>query len=325
MKETYKFLIKKLPIILIGSIITTVLGVVALILGYNSTTSWLRLRGVCTIIFALVGFATMCFAGYIAFKTKDVHIKKIKKSSGFLKTASYLVFAISFFIFGFELVKIILASYEANFSQYFSIWRILRFVFALPCSAHFLFMALPTRIKRKKVRIPKNLLYISSISTILWAIMGLLSTYFANEPGKNLTTMNILKIWQILVYLSFAVFFLFEAKFEHINQAPRGYIFTGCLAFICAMAFTLTNLIGLVIRVIPSRNCFSAPELICLLSVGLYAFARIHAIPHTIKHVINNSDRSSFSSKFDKHRHHHHHHDNVNAETSEKKENNENN
>lgn len=318
MKETYKFLVKKLPLILAGSIITTIMGVIAMILGYNSSTSWLKLSGVCTIIFALFGFATMCFAGYIDYKTKDIHIKKIRKNSGFLRASAYLAFAISFFIFGFELVKIILASYEESFSDYFTVWRVLRFVFALPCSAHFLFVALPVKFKRKRINIPKKILYVSSVSTILWSIAGLLATYFANEPGKNFSTMNILKIWQILVYLSFAVFFLFEAKFDHINQSSKGYIFTGCLAFICVMAFTLTNLICLALRIVPSRNCFSTPEMICLFAVGLYAFAKVYAIPNTMKYVIDNGDsHSSHSSKSGKHRHHHHHSDNVNAVTSE--------
>lgn len=315
MKETYKFLTKNLPIILIGSIITTILGVIALYLGYNQATSWLSLKGACTIIFALVGFATMCYAGYIAFKTKDVHITKIKKSSGFLRVAAYLAFAMTIFMFGLDLIRLIIASYKEIDSIYFSAWRIIRFILALPLSFHFLFMALPAKFKRRRVVIPKSLIYITATSTVLWAVFSLLSAYFYNW----LATMNILKIWQIIVYLVFAVFFLFEIKFEHIKPSPKGFVFTGCLAFIVPMAFSLTTVIGLSLRIIPTSKSFSAAELISSLIIGIYAFARVFAVPHTIKSVLDNRDSSTSSSKFDRNRHHHH--DNVDAKASEMPEN----
>ena len=316
MKQTYKFLTKNLPYVLLGAVLTTILGVIACILGYDKKTSWLRLGGACTIVFALLGLATICFAGYIAYKTKDVHIKKIRKNSGFLKVGAYLAFAITLFIFGFELVKLIMASYNSMLSEYFSIWRVFRFIFALPCACHFLFVALPTRIKRKRVKIPKVIRYITSVSAVLWSIFGLLSSYFSNQ----LSTMNILKIWQVVLYLCFTVFFLFEAKFEHISQAPRAYIFMGCTTFTLTMAFTLTTIICVITRIIPYTNSFSAAELICTLVIGIYAFARICAIVDTLRHVIMNSDSGTFSSKFGhqhQHRHHHHHHSSSSKSVNE--------
>ena len=310
MKKTYKFLLKHLPIVLGCALATSAIGVIALILGYNDITSWLSLKGACTIIFIIFGLFSIGYVGYISYKTNDIHIKRIKKSSGFLRVCSCLAFAITLFIFGFELVKIILASYQSSFSEYFSVWRVLRFVFALPCSCYFLLMALPTKLKRRKVNIPKPIWYICSVSTILWAISGLLASYFSSQ----LSTMNILKIWQILVYLCFAVFFLFEAKFEHINQSPRAFIFTGCLALIVTMAFSLSSLICLAIGTISGHNSFSAPELICSVIIGLYAFSRIYAIPFTIKHVIETSDTHISSGE---HKHHHHRHSSNSSSKSE--------
>ena len=303
MKKTYNFLIKSLIAIIIGAILTTAIGVIALALGYNDATSWLRLRGTCTIIFAIFGAATACYALYMSFKAEHIHIEKIRRGSGFLKAASFLAFAIIFFIFGFELVKVIVASYKESFSEFFSIWRILKFIFALPCAFHFLFMALPSKHKRKKIVIPKPLLYITSVGTVLWAIFGLLAAYFYT----NLTTMNILKIWHILTFLVFTVFFLFEVKFEHLKPSPRIYIFISLITFITSMAFSLTAILGLMFGIIPSSNSFSAVELISALSVGIYALSRVYAIADTMKYVMHTRDSSSHSSKFDGHRHHHHH------------------
>ncbi|MBO5357054.1 MAG: hypothetical protein J6A95_04725 [Clostridia bacterium] len=320
MKETYKLLSKILLIIIIGAIITTIFGVVAVYLGYNNITNHLNIKGACTIIYLIFGALTVCCAGYAAFKVKSLHIKKIRKNSGFLKAASYLAFAVIFFTFCFELVRIIIASYTNSFLEYFSTWRLLKLAFSLPCSLHFLFMALPTKLRRRRVKIPKSILYITSVSTVLWAVFGLLSAYFYNQ----LTTTNILKIWQIIIYLIFAVFFLFEIKFEHIKPSSRAYLFTSLLAFIASMAFTLTTIIGLISGIIYSKNSFSALELLGSLVIGIYALSRMFAIKYTIKYVMSTSDNSSHSSKFDKHGHHHHHHSSSSAEASEQQGDNKN-
>lgn len=313
MKKTYKFLTKSLIAIIIGAILTSILGTIAFVLGYNDQTSWLRLRGACTIIFAIVGFATMCYAVFMSVKAKDIHIEKIRRSSGFSKTASCLAFLVLFFIFGHELIKIILASYQDKFGAFFSIWRILKFVFALPCSLYFLIMALPSKYKRKKIKVPKMLQYITGVSTVVWAIFGLLATYFY----AFLATKNILKIWQILVYLVFTVFFLFEIKFEHIKPCPRAYICISSLTFITTMAFTLTTIISLACGIIPPGMSFSATELICSLTIGIYALSRVYAITDTMKYVLITSDKGSHSSKFDKHHHHHHHHSSHNTDNDD--------
>lgn len=291
MKKTYKFLVKNLPFILFGTLATSILGVVALYLGYNSITSRLKLDGACTIIFAILAIASVGYSIYVTAKTPDIHVKKIKRNAPFLRIMSCLAFCITLFIFGFELVKIIVASYQESFSSYFSLWRVLRFTFALPCSLYFLFMSLPSKFKRKRIKISKSAWYVCSVGTILWAVFGLLSSYFY----KQLTTMNVLKIWHLIVYLSIALFFLFEAKFEHINQSPRAYIFFGCLSFILSMSFSLTNLICLTVGTIPAYNSFSTTDLLCTTILGLYAFSRICAIPYTIKHVMQTSDVSMHS------------------------------
>ncbi len=304
MKETYKFLSIFLPFVAVGSFLTTAMGCVAFSLGYNPKTSWLYLHGACTIIFAIFGFATMCYAGFVAYKANNISIKKIRRNYGFLRVSSIISFCVILFVFGADLVKLILASYSDTYSTYFTTWRLFKFIFAFPCSLHFLLMALPTKYKRKKISIPKPLLYITSTSTVLWAVFGLLAAYFS----KQLTTMNILKIWQIVVYLVFTIFFLFEIKFEHISQNPKSLIFTGCLSFIFAMAFSLSTLISVIVGIVPASKSFSMVELMSSIVIGVYAFSRVFAIANTMKHVIRNTDSSSHSSKFDGNHHHHHHH-----------------
>lgn len=301
MKQTYKLLKGSLPIILVGAILSTVMGVIAFVMGYNAETSWLYLRGACTIIFAVLGFATMCYSGFVAFKANNVNIKRIRKNYGFLRFGSYLAFGVTLFIFGLDLLKVILATYENVYSNNFTIWRVLRLVFLLPASCHFLIMALPSRYKRKRLEIPKPILYVTSSSTVLWAIFSLLTMYFT----KQFSMMNILKIWQIVIYLVFAVFFLFEVKFEHVNQNVKGLIFTGSLSFIFTMAFSLTTLICLALRIIPSNMSVSAPELFCPLGIGIYAFSRVCGVVNTMKYVINTSGSST--EKHHSHSHHGHH------------------
>ena len=117
---------------------------------------------------------------------------------------------------------------------------------------------------------------------------------------------NILKIWQLLIYLSFIIFFLFEVKFEHLNDGKRthrGFIFTGLLAFIASMAFSLTTTISMIFRIVPTETgvSFSAVEVFTSFVIGLYALSRVLAFLYTARVVAYNSDDSSSSRRFSSH------------------------
>lgn len=304
MKQGYKFLTKHLPIILCCSLATAAIGVTAMKLGYNPATSWLKLSGVCTILFALAFAFLVGYAIFVSVKMPDIHLARIKKKCAFLKIASVVSFIMIFFMFCLETHKIILASYQEKLPEYFTIWRILKYICAFPASVHFLLMAIPSKINRKKrIKIPKAISYITSVGAILWAIFGLLSAYFYSQ----MTIRNVLKIWQLVVYLAFILYFLFEAKFDHLNngkKVQRGFIFTGCFAYILACAFSLTTTICMIFRIIPLNPIisFSATEVLTSFTVGLYAFSKLYAYLRTVKVVINNSD--SDSSRKSHHSHH---------------------
>jgi len=297
MKHSYKFLTKCLPFILGGALLTTVIGCLAFLLGYNSKTSWLNLSGAFSILYIIALLATLGFAVYTSIKTDNIHITRIKKNSGFLKAAASLACIITMFSFCFDFIKIIIGSYGGY--EPFEPSRIARFIFTLPLSVYFLLMVLPSKFKRKKIKVPKAITYICSVSTILWCVISILAIYFY----KGLATMNITKIMHLLVYLSFAVFFLFEVKFELIKPSTKGYLISGFTAFILSAGFTLTVWLSRIMGIIPKGKAFSDTELILTILIGFYALARMYAIPKTMKHVLENSDNSSFSSKFSRHSH----------------------
>lgn len=305
MKKAYKFLTKHLFYLLLCVLACAGIGSLAMHLGYNSTTSWLKVTGACTILFAIMILCSIFYAGFIAIKTPDCKLTRIKKKCTFLKITTVLAFILLFFMFARETWTLIKASYQEALPTYFSTWRILKYVFSLPASIYFLFMALPSKNRRRKrIKIPKFLQYVTSIGVIFWCIFGLLAAYFYTIMSFK----NILKIWQLLIYLAFIVFFLFEAKFEHLNDGKhthRGFIFTGLLAFIASMAFSLTTIISMIFRIVPTETgiSFSAIEIFTSFVIGLYAFSRIYAFVNTVRVVIYNSDDSSSSSKFSRHNH----------------------
>ena len=279
MKQGYKFLVKNLPFVLIGALLSTAIGVIAMKLGYNATTSWLQMTGVCTILFILAILGTIGFTIYMTVKMPKIHLARIKKSCAFLRIASVVAFMMIFFMFALETRKLILASYQDQLPAYFSTWRILKYVFALPASLHFLFMAIPSKTKRgKRIKMPKVLSYISSLGVLFWCVFGLLSAYTYERMGFT----NILKIWQIIVYLTYIVFFLFETKFDLLNDgkgSSKWFIFTGCIAFIISLSISLTTTICMIFRIIPAESTltFSATEIFTSFTIGLYAFSKIYA------------------------------------------------
>ena len=79
MKAAYKFLSKNLPFILFGSIITPIVGVAAMKLGYNSTTSWLKLTGACTILYVILALFNIGYSIFISYKMPSAVLTKINQ------------------------------------------------------------------------------------------------------------------------------------------------------------------------------------------------------------------------------------------------------
>lgn len=308
MRRAYKFLAKHLPFVFCASIISAIIGLAAMKLGYNETTSWLQISGVCTILFALAILSTIGYAIYVICKADDARLARTKKNVNFTRVASIVAFIMIFFMFALETIKLVKASYRGSLEEYFTVWRVLKYIFALPASIHFAIMAIPSKSKRnKRIKIPKTISYIGSLGIILWCIFGLLAAYRA-DIGTN----NILKIWQLLIYLGFIVFFLSEAKFDLLNsgkKSTKGFLITGCISFIITISLSLTTTLSNIFGVINKnlQNSFSDTEVLTSLIIGIYIASRIYAYVRTVKVVAYNQDGSSSSNKFNSNHSHTHH------------------
>lgn len=297
MRKVYSFLRRHFIWAVVAGVACFALGMLAFALDYKKTTSRFSFPGIGSAIFLLVLAATAGYVIYFACHTKKLHITKIRKqSSNFLKLSTWLAAAMALVLFIYETSNIVtFAQYgEGLLQENFTFVRSTRYVLTLLLSAYFCVAALPAKFRRKKIVIPKPIKYILSISTVLWGIFGLLSVYFY----EGLSFTNVLKLWQVLMYLVFIFFFLAEAQFEHIKPNGFIYICAALAAFTMSMAFNVSTIFALSTRLVDDMNSFSEIELVTSFSIALYALSRVHAIQRTMKHVMDNSDKHSFSSKF---------------------------
>ena len=99
MKQAYRFLAKHLPFAFVGAIFSAIIGTIAMKLGYDPVTSKLQPFGVCTILFVLAIVGSVIFSFVTTYKSKEMHIVRIKKKVDFLIVASIVAFIMIFFMF----------------------------------------------------------------------------------------------------------------------------------------------------------------------------------------------------------------------------------
>ncbi len=296
MKKVYDFFRKFYWLPIIGVILNAIFGLVAFGLDYSNEQ--FKFPGVGSILFIIFLVSSLGFCVFFAFKTKHLHITKIRnQSSNFMKLASWLACAASLLFFLFETAKIIATPYLENPSA-FTFPRIARYILCLPLSAYFFFEAFPTKIKKTKIVIPNIVKYILSTCTILWGIFSIFHMYFYQE----LSTTNMLKNWQLIYYLVITLFFLFEAKFKYVNQKGFAFVLLSSALFIIATSFSVTVILSLSFSFLPLdySESFTEIEYVTAFIYGLYAFARLHAIKRTMKHIMDNDEKGTYSSKFKK-------------------------
>ncbi len=296
MKKVYDFFRKFYWLFILGVVLNVVFGLVSFGMDYENEQFVFPKVG--STLFFIFLISSIGFAFFFAFKTQHLHITKVRnQTSNFLKLASWLAFSISIFFFIFETVKFIFTPYIEGASS-LTFPRIARYILTLPLAAYFFFEAFPTKIKKKKIVIPRFVNYILSTCTILWGILSILAVYFY----EKLSTTNMLKNWQIIFYLVLTLFFLFETKFKFINQKGFCYVLSSALLFVLAVSFSVTVVLSLSLGFLPldHSESFTEVEYILGFLFGLYAFARLHAMKKTMKHIMDNDDKGSFSSKFKK-------------------------
>jgi hypothetical protein len=296
MKRVYDFFRKFYWLFILGVILNVAFGLVAFGMDYENEQFVIPRVG--STLFLIFLISSLGFAIFFAYKAKNLHITKVRnQASNFLKLASWLSCAIAIFFFVFESIKFIFTKYIDGASA-ITFPRVARYILTLPLAAYFFLEAFPTKIKKKKIVIPRFLNYILSVCTIIWGIMSILAVY----KYEKLSSTNMLKNWQIIFYLVLTLFFLFEAKFKHVNQKGFCYVLSAASLFILAVSFSITVILSLSFGFIPldHSESFTEVEYVLGFLFGLYAFARLHAMQKTMKHIMDNDDKGSFSSKFNK-------------------------
>lgn len=296
MKRVYDFFKNFYWLPIIGVALNIIFGLVAFGLDYSNEQ--FSFPGVGSVLFALFLVSSLGFCVFFAYRTRHLHITKIRnQASNFMKLASWLSFAIAILFFIFETAKLIATPYLENPSA-FTFPRIARYILSLPLSAYFFFEAFPTKIKKTKIVIPNFVKYILSTCTILWGVFSVFHMYFY----ENLSTTNMLKNWQIIYYLVLTLFFLFEAKFKFVNQKGFTYMLFSSITFILATTFSLIVILALSFSFLPLdySECFTEIEYVTAFIFGLFAMARLHTTKRTMKHIMDNDEKGTYSDKFNK-------------------------
>ena len=301
MKNVYEFIKRYYWLFLVGGFINIIFGVLAFALDYEEQR--FVFPAVCSLLFVIFLCCSLAFAIFYSYKTMHPHITKIRKqSSNFLKLSTWLAFSAVALLFVAESAKIISINYIADPSE-FTASRIVRYILCLPLMGYFFVNGLPRKLKKKRLDVPKPLKYTFSVCAILWGISGVVAAY----QYEKLDAMNMTKNWQIIIYLVITFFFLFEAKFEHLKPSNFPYVLSASVLFILVMSFSVSVVLAGAAGFIPTYisagnnqyESFSAFENLVVFLIGLYAYARMHALGTTIKHVMDTTE-GTFSSKFNK-------------------------
>lgn len=291
MEKTYNLFRKFLPIIIGCALVGFAFSLLTLIYYYNDSTISINFLNVMPILTILIFLGTIALVIYFSLKIKSLGLAKIKKSFGFSKFAASLTAALAAALFFFDFFRFVQTPTTS------SPLRIARILIFIPFIAYFVVNMLPSRIKRKKLVLPRWLRPLTSTCALIWAIIGLLMVYF----WGGLPAGNVFRLIHTFYYILLIVFFMFEAKFEFFAPMPRAYIMSSLLLFVYSFvltgSITLTKVLGGVESV-----SISDFELFLSFSIGIYALSRMICVMQTLKFVMSKS-----SGSHRRHRHHHHH------------------
>ncbi len=296
MDKTYNLFKKFLPLIIGIAFVGLAFSLLTLIYYYNDSTISVDFKNVIPIFSVIVLFGAIALSVYFSLQIKDLHIAKIKKNFAFSKFASSLTAALAAALFFFDFFRFVQTPTTS------SPLRILRMLVFVPFIAHFILGMMPSKIKRKKLSLPKWLKPTTSICAISWSIFGLLMIYF----WAGLPTANMFRIIHTFYYILLIVFFMFEAKFELFTPMPRAFVMSSTLLFVYSFILTGSITIAKVLGGIPGVK-ISDFELFLTFSIGIYALSRMISVQQTLKYVMNKNSGS---------RHHHHHHSSSDEEAT---------
>ena len=295
MRNTYRFLKKFFYILLINLLIVAIFSVISFSFMSidDSVTQSVKLRfpHIVTIMLYLFVIATIGIAIFASVKAKSINVTHIKKQYKFFQFASVFCAIMMMIFFIYECV---ISITKANFQLYF-FFRASRWLLTIPFCAYFIVQALPKKIKRTKIQIPRWAKVTLSVCAILWCVFGILTTYFSGLQHNDIT-----KITLLLVYVAIAIFFVFEGEFEFVKSAHKPYMISAFACTALAFAFPLGISIAKIFGKISPYRAFSQPELLLTIALGIYALAKMFALLSTMHTVIENTSTGGHSSKFNK-------------------------
>ena len=279
MRKTHSLLKKFLPFIAVGLCLIFVLGAISFSSEYNEKTYSLAYPSffVCLLLFFVAATLGTCI--YVSASAKNVGISRIRKNSGYMRFAS--AFAAGIFAVGFFCEIAELAAAPSSFGGL----RLIKTFLNLPVCAYFVISMLPKEINSKRVVIPWGARVVLSVCTILWGIAGIFYVYFL----KGLYTSEPSRIFEVLIYVLIAVFFLFEAEFELVYPKCRAYIFSALALCIPVCAFSLPMLF------IPYKR-LAIMEYFYAIALAIYAFCRIVSLVSTMRFVIELDEEKEIGS-----------------------------
>ena len=299
MEKTYSAFKKFIPIILVLSLLSIIFGVFTLLHYYDKYTISIQFSNVIP-IFAII-FTVLTVVAYIilAVKTPTLHVKRLKRDSGFSKFASALAAAFVTALFLFDFIRFVSPSTALMTT------KIIRLPVSIPFIAYFVLELIPSKIKRKKISIPSWVPVLCSLCAIAWCVIGALSTYF----WSGLPITNFFKISHILYYILGALFFLADFAFNHFGKGHRLYIISAFSFFAIVAIFTGSTTVGTLAGWLQDMT-ISQFELVTAIALGIFALSKMIAVPYTIKYVLKREGRNS-------HRSHHHHHSHVSKQKAD--------
>ena len=286
MKDTLKLFRRFLPIIFLLSILGAFFGLLTFLFYLDlaapkSTINW----NIIPIITVLLLVSAIGVSLAFAIKTEKIHIKRIKKNTAISKFANLLVATLASALFLFDFFRFVEAPAD------FSVWRILRLVVFVPFIAYMVIAIIPRKIRKKTVVIPKWATYVSSASTIIWCILGLITLYFFNVIAMT----DIFKLIFMIYYIIVILFFVTEVQFELLGAGHRAYLFSALA--LSAYTFVLSGSITIGMFIGKLRDIhISAFEVFLSLTIGIYAFSKMIAIQSTLKYEIEKNRNSSSDS-----------------------------
>lgn len=299
MEKTLKLFKKFLPIIIITSMIGLVFGFLTLLYYYNNSIPKIDFKAVIPILTILILVFAIALAVLFTIKTDKLHIARIKKDASFSKFACALTAVMTAALFLFEFFRFVM--YPTIFATQPE--KILRLFVFVPFVIYFIIQMLPKKFKRQAIVLPKWLKPLCSVCAILWSVCSLVSIFrWTGLPIKN--EFKLMFIGYNIIAL---IFFLSEAKFELLKPSHRFYMLSALILFVYTSILSGSIIIAKLLGRLDAVT-LSEFELICSITIGIYALSKMFAIIHTLKYLKERSSSSVYSSKFDKGSHHHHHH-----------------